>query len=79
MVQSENSAVCNRVLCIPVTHTPKKNCGGKTASTTSAHLRVTKEVVELDPASGGVSLEVGEHVSKQKPRHGRSLSAAQTA
>lgn len=57
----------------------KKKCGGKTASTTSAHLRVTKEVVELDPAGGGVSLEVGEHVSKQKPRHGRSLSAAQTA
>lgn len=28
MVQSENSAVCNRVLCKPVTHTPKKKTVG---------------------------------------------------
>ncbi len=43
-----------------------------------AHLRAAQEVVELDPADGGVGLEVGEFVSQQKSRHGRLFSAAQT-
>lgn len=40
-----------------------------------AHLRVAQEVVELDPADCGVSLEVGELVSQQKSRHGWLCSA----
>ena len=43
-----------------------------------AHLRASQEVVELDPADGGVGLEVGELVSQQDSRHGGLLSAAQT-
>lgn len=42
-----------------------------------AHLRVAQEVVELDPADCGISLEVGELVSQQKSRHGRLFSAGQ--
>lgn len=34
--------------------------------------------MELDPADGGVGLEVGELVSQQNSRHGGLLSAAQT-
>lgn len=43
-----------------------------------AHLRASQEVVELDPAEGGVGLEVGELVSQQNSRHVWLLSAAQT-
>lgn len=43
-----------------------------------AHLRLAQEVMELDPADGGVSLEVWELVSQQNSWHGRSSSAAKT-
>lgn len=43
-----------------------------------AHSRVAQEVVHLDPADGGVGLEVGELISQQKSRHGGLFSAAQT-
>lgn len=40
------------------------------------HSRVAQEVVELDPADSGVSLEIGELVSQEKSRHGQLFSAA---
>lgn len=39
-----------------------------------AHLRAAEEIVELDPADGGVGLEVRELVSQQKSRHDRLFS-----
>lgn len=40
-----------------------------------AHLRAAQEIVELDPADGGVGLEVWEHVTQQKSRHDGFCSA----
>ena len=33
------------------------------------NLRVSQEVVELNPADGGLGFEVREHISKQNPGH----------
>ena len=34
------------------------------------NLRVSQEVVELNPADGGLGFEVREHISEQNPGHG---------